>query len=351
MSFLKHSILLLFCIGLLSCTDEPVKARKDAGSDISSESENHEHLEKSYSFKSSSVEALEKTASSEIDKGSEKLEEVKEDAKRPSVEEVQKADRIISFSNQAHDILNKGIYVTVDTLRNNALHYRKNWTMPKHVRLPGTYAGDARLKTHPALFNEEEEKLLAQSLDRMDKALNEVLTYYRQLEKYINDNSIIDDGKKGLELSESLLKSHTLYSNARQSWLKLVEARAEEAEARLLYEHPLKRQILEAKNIFAHMGKIEELGALQDYKKEEMEALRQNLSATIEQAGRPPFKAPPELERLFRAFLKDAQSYCKILDRSMQEGFHNIQKREIKAARIKCQDSYNKFVYAANKLV
>lgn len=349
MNIFKQSLLLIFCIGLFSCSDEAAKARKDTEGAEVHVSEKDGQIAKPL-LQSQAMEMDGKTAGRDAERSWEKAEQASGKVRESTQEEQREASRIISFSNQARDILNNGIYKTAEILRTNALYYRENWTLPKRPKLPAKYSTDPRLKARDGIFTEGEEKQLTMSLEEMDKALNGILSSYKKLENYINDSSIIDDGKKGLELSEKLLQSHILYANARKSYMEVLEAKAEKAEASLLYGHALQRQILAAKNIFAQMREIEELAAFKSNKREELKALRQNLSSIIEEAGKPPFQASPSLERLYRAFLKEAQKYCQILSRGIMEGFHNVQKRELKAAEIKCRNTYNEFVNAANKL-
>ncbi len=267
-----------------------------------------------------------------------------------SREEIRIADTTLTFSNRARDILNNGLYAAVHVLKDNVSQYRKTWSLPKRPKLPVKFNGDDRLKPPSGIFSKSEEKDLTLALAGMNTALNDIINHYKNLEKYISDSSIIDDGKRGLELSEKLEQSHFQYMKAQKSWLGIVEAKAAEAEAKLLREHPLERQILSAKNIFNQMREIAEIISSEPDNRQIISQLGQNLNAIIEEAGQPPFQAQPFLERLYKAFLKDANTYAQILNRGMLEGFHNVQKKELQSAQSKCGESYNEFVRAVNRM-
>lgn len=267
-----------------------------------------------------------------------------------SLEEAKLANRAIAFGNRARDVLNSGIYSTADTLNDNARRYKETWFLPKRPKLPAKYNTDASLKAPSRIFSQSEEASLTAALDGMDKALNELLRHYKALEKYIGDSSIVDDGKKGLELSDKIFQSHTRYMSAKRTWMEIVEAKAEEAEAKLLREHPLERQILSARNIFAQMEEIRDIIIAEPDNRQVLAGLAQNLNSIIEQAGQPPFQASATLERLYKAFLKDAGTYTRVLNRGLLEGFYNVQRRELNEASIKCRDAYNEFVRVANRL-
>lgn len=263
--------------------------------------------------------------------------------------ELKEADRIIAFSNQSRDIFQKGLYGAAAYLKHSVDNYRENWHLAQRPKLPETHKPNPNLQIPAGIFDKAEEEQLSQALNDMDKALNDLLNNYRQLEKYIADPSIRDDGKQGLKLSSKASDNYLQYMKARHTWMEIVEAKAEEAEAKLLREHPLQRQILAAKNIFAQMRELGELlSANSD--RQTLTSLRQNLNAIIAEAGKPPFQAAPSLERLYKNFLKEAEKYSSILDRGILEGFHNIQRRELNASAAKCREAYNEFVRAANNL-
>lgn len=267
-----------------------------------------------------------------------------------SAEEAKLADRTVAFSNQARDILNGGVYAAVETLNKNARRYLETWKLDKRPRLPARHTSSTRLRPPAGIFDKAEEESLASALDSMDRAINNILDHYKSLEKYVADSSIVDDGEKGLELCEKLAQAHTQYISARKTWMEITEAKAALAEKKLMRDHPLQRQILAAQNIFAQMREVRDTLAAEPVNRQALGATAKAMEAVIEEGGHPPFQASPSLERLYKAFLKDARQYCQILNRGVLEGFHNVQKRELDAARQKCGSSYNEFARAVNKM-
>lgn len=273
----------------------------------------------------------------------------KAEAARPLTEaEIQLANKIVSFSNAARDILGSGAHAAADTLNDNARRYIKNWRLPERPKLPQKYSADPRLKAPPEIFTKAEEAALAKALDDMDKALNALFGHYKSLEKYVADSSIIDDGKKGLELSDKIARGHFEYMSAKRTWLEIVEARAARAEAELLRDHPLQRQILSAQSIFAQMREAGDLLRAEPDNRKALEIVAKNLDAVIAEAALPPFQASPALERLYRNFLKEAKAWNALLSRGVLEGFFSAQKSGLVKAFAKCRDAYNDFVRAVN---
>lgn len=270
--------------------------------------------------------------------------------KPPTPEEIRRADKIVAFSNQARGVLGNGFYTLPDSLRDNVNKYLETWHLDPRPKAAGRQAAGKRLVPPQGIFDDAEAAQLTLSLQEMDKALAAMLGHYTELEKYIADNTIHDDGKKGAELAEKLAANHESFMKARDSWLGIVEARAAEAEQILLRDHPLQRQILSARYIFAQMREVAALFRAGEANKEILANLRQNLNRIIAEAGKPPFSASPALERLYRDFLKQAGAYSQILESGIGEGFYSGKKRELNDAAINCHKSYNEFARAANSL-
>lgn len=137
------------------------------------------------------------------------------------------------------------------------------------------------------------ETQLAQGVTEMSKALETMLADYKALEKYVADHTIKDDGAQGKKLVQSLRSAHTTFMAARKSFLETVEARAAQAEDLLLWEHPLKRQIVEARKIFSLFRQAGDLLAPEEPDNAALEQLRGQLEASLHVAGQPPFPAAP----------------------------------------------------------
>ena len=296
-----------------------------------------------------------------------------------SPEERTLAERALDFHNTALHALERGHYALADALNANTAFYLKTWHLPKRPRAMGKRQSDrARLTPGAGLFNEEEAAKLAKALDGMDKALDSLLGKYAALESYVADNRIRDDGARGKSLARSIAGEHAVFMAARKTWLDIVEARAAEAEAVLLREHPLRRQIEAAGAIFAACAQVADvIGAVEEAPSADKggspkaaqpstEAATQatldaaaratlthihtELDNRIAEAARPPFAAAPQLERLYRAFLQEAQAYAGALGRGLDEGFFPLQRRELNLAAERSRAAYNAFVREANGL-
>lgn len=267
-------------------------------------------------------------------------------------EERKKADALVAFFNAASSTLASGRYTLPDALMANARVYLREWRLAPRPKVRSGADAAARLAPPRGLFPAQEEARLAHYVQDMGKALDSMLAEYRALEKYLADDSIQDDGVKGKALVESLGRGHAVFMAARDGFLEIVEARAARAEEMLLQEHPLKRQILQAGKIFSLFRKAASLLAPEkpdQAQKEALRQLRQELDAAIAVAGRPPFPAAPEVERSFRAFLKEATLFSRSLERGLGEGFYSPLRRDLNDAALRSREAYNAFVREANQ--
>ena len=282
-----------------------------------------------------------------------------------SAHERTQAERVLDFHNTALNALDSGYYALPDALYANARFYLKTWRLPpKPVSQASRKESRKRLAAGAGLFSEAEAAKLALALDDMDKALDAALDHYKALEDYVADGNIRDDGARGKALAGKLAKDHATFMAARSSWLEIVEARARACEAALLREHPLQRQISAADAIFACFAQVAEALGAEDQAKAALDAsnlpnpserallerIHAELESEIAQAAKPPFAAAPDLERRYRAFLKEATAYAAALERGLGEGFFSLQRRELNLAAARSRAAYNAFARAANGL-
>ena len=293
-------------------------------------------------------------------------------------EERARAEAALDFHNTALNALETGYYALPEALYANAAFYLKTWHLPKRPKAPDNrQAARARLRPGAGLFSEAEAAKLTSALDGMDKALDSLLANYKALEGYVADSRIRDDGARGKALAAKVNADHAEFMAARKSWLEIVEARAAAAEAALLREHPLRRQIEAAGAIFggfartaevlgaedaAAAGEVAAKGAaaekqaattaatLEAAARDTLSHIHAELENRIAEAARPPFAAAPQLERQYRAFLKEAEVYAAALGRGLAEGFYPPQRRELNLAAVRSRAAYNAFVREANGL-
>ena len=121
------------------------------------------------------------------------------------------------------------------------------------------------------------------------------------------------------------------------------------AEDVLLRDHPLQRQIVAAEKIFSLFRKAAGLLGPEKPDKEALEQLRQELESAIALAGRPPFPASPELERIYRAFLKEAALFPQGLARGLAEGFYSPLRHDLNSIAGRSREAYNAFARAVNQ--
>ena len=270
----------------------------------------------------------------------------------PSPAELEKADRLVAFSNAASMALAAGRYAQADVLMAYTKYYLAEWQLAKRPAIsPDEDEILARRLVPPAgLFTPEQTKKMAASVQEMNKAIASMRADYRSLEKYVEDAQLQDDGAKGKALGAGIAKAHASFVVARDAYMQIVEAEAAPAEDILLSNHPLKRQIQAAERIFAVFGKAASLLAPDKPDREALQALRQELAAALADGARPPFMAAPDLERRYRGFLKQAENYAELFDQGLNEEFYAPLRFEMNKAAVASRTAYNDFVRDANKM-
>lgn len=260
----------------------------------------------------------------------------------PSFSQIQKADRLLAYSNAGLEYLDRGFYSLADTFHANSQRYLETFKLPPRPKI-----GARRdMKPEAGLFDEQEMSMIANGLAGMDKALNSLLGHYASLEKYVADKNIRDDGDLGRKLAAQIAADHSSFIAARKTWLDIVQARASEAEKIMLHEHPLKRQILVGSAMLNQMREVASL--LASEQAQLLPACRKSIADYLSQGEKPPFPAKAALERLYRIFLNQARNYLACLERGMNEGFHQPQRKELNQASQNCAAAWNEFVKAAN---
>lgn len=273
----------------------------------------------------------------------------KDHPQKPAVEDLARANAMLDFNNRAVEALSKGPYAQPNKIAAAKDVYLETFRLPKLGKPRGRKAARGDLAPPPGLFTTDEQSALAAALANMDSALDDMLRQYAELERYVRDDTIIDDGKRGRELCRKLGGQHDVFMSARKTWLDIVTSRAREAEKILLEEHPLKRQILAGQDIFELMNRASEQLSAPRPDKGAIAATSQEIAARVAKAAEPPFPAPPAVERAFRHFLRQADAYVRQLERGLAEGFYTPVKRRLNALSAQTRRAYNAFVKSANE--
>ncbi len=270
----------------------------------------------------------------------------------PSPADLDRADRLVAFSNAASMALAAGRYAQADVLMAYTKYYLAEWQLAKRPAInPDEDEILARRLVPPVgLFTPEQTKKMAASVQEMNKAIASMRADYRALEKYVEDVLLQDNGVKGKALGAGIARAHAAFVVARDAYMQIVEAEAAPAEDILLSNHPLKRQIQAAERIFAVFGKVASLLAPDRPDREALQAQRQDLAAALADGGRPPFMAAPDLERRYRGFLKQAESYAELFDQGLNEEFYAPLRFEMNKTAVASRTAYNDFVRDANKM-
>ena len=270
----------------------------------------------------------------------------------PSPADLDRADRLVAFSNAASMALAAGRYAQADVLMAYTKYYLAEWQLAKRPAInPDEDEILARRLAPPVgLFTPEQTKKMTASVQEMNKAIASMRADYRTLEKYVEDALLQDDGAKGKSLGAGIARAHAAFVVARDAYMQIVEAEAAPAEDLLLSNHPLKRQIQAAEHIFGVFGKVASLLAPDKPDREALQAQRQELAAALADGGRPPFMAAPDLERRYRGFLKQAESYAELFDQGLNEEFYAPLRFEMNKTAVASRTAYNDFVRDANKM-
>ena len=270
----------------------------------------------------------------------------------PSPADLDRADRLVAFSNAASTALAKGRYAQADVLMAYTKYYLAEWQLGKRPAIaPDEDEILARRLVPPVgLFTPEQTKKMAACVQDMNKAIASMRADYRTLEKYVEDGSVQDDGTRGKYLAAGIAKAHAAFVVARDAYMQIVEAEAAPAEDMLLHNHPLKRQIQAAERIFSVFGKAASLLAPEKPDRQALQAQRQDLAAALADGGRPPFMAAPDLERRYRGFLKQAEIYAELFDKGLEEEFYAPLRFELNKAALASRAAYNDFVRDANQM-
>ncbi|MDR1776321.1 MAG: hypothetical protein LBR31_00645 [Desulfovibrio sp.] len=264
--------------------------------------------------------------------------------------EPQKAARV-AYCNRAVSLLDEKPYAAAEICRKAALRYLEDWRLqpcPK-VSANSLSAAARRLAPPQGLFDEHTAGQIRLHISDMDKHLEVLFGEYRKLEKYVNDARIVDDGEQGKTIVVRLTEAFKNFAQTRNAFLRLVEEAGATAEDELVEGHPLRRQIVLAREIFSRFGECAVLLRAEQPDKEALAQVRDKLEAVLTEAGKPPFRGAPGLERAYRHFLKEAENFSRLLSSGLEGTFHVGLRQGLNEAITASRKAYNDFAALANR--
>lgn len=256
-----------------------------------------------------------------------------------------RAEKVLDFYNRAAAAFETGYYALPEKIMENSRRYERGWIAPEKLEAPEPAKS---LLPEKGLFNEAEEAALAAALDDMDKALARLLAHYEALLGYPPEARIEDEDQTGKRLQNDLELAHGQFMRARKTYMGIIDKAASEAESYILKTHPLERQIVCAREIFAQIAQISELLRIQEPDISLLASCRENMRELIDRASLPPFPAQPGLERLYRGFLKLATNYMERVPITPQTARNGAIKRELALLADDMRAAYNEFARQVN---
>ena len=268
----------------------------------------------------------------------------------PSAER-EKAAASIDYYNAASSLLAGEPYNLPEICRSAAREYSRKWRLkpvPK-ITAGAIDAAAGRLGPPRGLFAEQTSEHLTRLIADMGRTLKEILKEYRALEKYVRDDAVIDDGVMGEKIIARLDAACRKFFSARRDFLKLADEASARAEDALLRDHPLRRQIVLAREAVSLFRRCVLLIGEERPDKEAITRIRDELGNILTEAGKPPFRGSPGLEREYRAFLGEAERSVGELSSGLAGNFHAPARKSMIEAISASRRAYNGFVRTINE--
>ncbi len=261
----------------------------------------------------------------------------------------ERAGQILDFFNTAEKNTSEDWFTQADHIAFFVRIYLGEWQLPKYDKpLIDQKSFLQKLSPPDDLFDPSKKKSLQAAVARMYEALATMHSSYRELERYVGDTTIQDDGVKGKRLSKKINAAYQTFGRAKKEYFSLFEQEAVWAENIFLEDNPLRRQILEAKVLFSLLRDVSFELSSDTVDLSKTRALEKQIFAHIEKAERPPFKGHPLAERQYREFLKKARLYAEDLRLGNQEGFYPHVRNLLNTDLANIRSGYNAFIQYLN---
>jgi hypothetical protein len=268
--------------------------------------------------------------------------------------EQKKAVACIDYYNRASSTLAEAPYALPGLCQTAAREYLRSWSLKTvpglETAAPRELAAAAGLLAPPAgLFDEGTAARITQNIANMGQSLQDVLKEFRILQKYVKDDSVADDGVLGKKIISRLDAACQKFMISRDDLLKTAEESSARAEDLLLEAHPLKRQIDLSRKIFSLFKQCALLLGQEFLDRTALGQLGDKLEAVLTEAGKPPFRGPPALEREYRAFLRETKTFAEEFSLGLSLNFNAQIRQNLNMAISASRAAYKNFAVAVNR--
>ena len=264
----------------------------------------------------------------------------------PAPEEREHAEAVVEFANEAGAVVADGLCGRYPLLVMREVQAYRRGYAARHLAVEAPRAGCAAAgvpEPQETVLGSDAESLRA-DLKAMDGKRASMQAAYAALERYAADRSAIDEGKKGAELAASLEADYEAFARAREHFIAVVNAKAEEAQGVLLRAHPLKAQVLLARRLFEGFRNGADAVGSGEPDAKIMAGILDSIAADLDQAEHLPFPMAGETEMAYRCFLKSARAVLDAFRKGVSASYSQDVRKGINEAWTQCRAQYNVFV-------
>ena len=267
----------------------------------------------------------------------------------PSQDELDNAEIILGFANQAQESINTGWLAQGDLIAFFIRVYLGEWDLALLPKIKED-KNQAKMRLLPPedLFSAETRTYLVENLDKMLTSIDVMLNTYGELVKYVLDETTQDEGLAGKKLAKKILQHYENFKEGRENYFGVIDEESKTAEDLLLTNDPLRRQIMAARSMFA-LFQDASWALTQEKSRTVTRDIQQKLTQVINYASEPPFRGKPLIEKSYRDFLKKVKIYNDILTLGNEEGFYPETRQNLNDSLANCRQAYNDFAKMLNQ--
>ncbi len=293
------------------------------------------------------------TVASSVAGGGARVYPLSQPGSEPTSEERRQAEAVVEFANEAGSVVADRLCGRYPLLVMREVQaYRRDFTArPLAVEAPQAGCAAAGVPESQAAVFGSDAELLRADLKVMDQKRAAMQAAYAALERYVADRTARDEGKRGAELADSLEANYKAFAKAREHFITVVNAKAEEAQGVLLRAHPLKAQVLLARRVFEGFRKAADAVGFGEPDAKLMAGILEGIATDIDTAEHIPFPIAGEVEMAYRHYLKSSRSVLNVFLQGVSASYSQDVRRGINEAWTKCRTQYNAFGDASSAVV